>query len=319
MSFRNFLGVATSLAKAEAMGVKTHGLIRLKSYLDSIKDGSLTPDARPEISSHKGSVMNMDGKSGFGIYSAYVAANESMQISRETGISTVGMKNLHHVGMLEYITDMCATAGFVAIAMSNGHPAVSPPDGNTRMIGTNPLSISIPSVDGNFNLDLAISKTSFGSVRKSVLESTKLDAGLALDRNGNPTTDPLEAMNGSLVPFGGYKGFGLGLVIDLLAGLLTGSAAGTEVVTWNELGRKWNNGFLIITVNPEFFVQGGEFKSKVAAYFSKFRELAPKSSIPGQKRQAKFLASMKDGIQLDENQALILKELCKVYDLKFWE
>jgi len=66
-------------------------------------------------------------------------------------------------------------------------------------------------------------------------------------------------------------------------------------------------------------VQGGEFKSKVAAYFSKFRELAPKSSIPGQKRQAKFLASMKDGIQLDENQALILKELCKVYDLKFWE
>ena len=305
--------VADSLVSAEAKGVRTHGIIRLGSYLDSIKDGSLTPDARPTVISCKGSIINMNGNSGFGIYSAYVAANKSMRMSEENGISMIGMKNIHHMGMLEYVTDMCATKGYIAISMSNGHPTVSAPEGKTRIIGTNPVSISIPSLNRNFNLDFAISKTSFGAVRKSALEGTQLEKGLAVDASGNSTTDPMEAMNGSLIPFGGYKGFGLGLVVDLLAGILTGSAAGTEVVTWNKLGKRWNNGFVIITINPDFFGNVWEFKNEVKRYILKLKEISPNASVPGEKRHAVLLDSIKNGILLDETQMNTLTELSRYY------
>ena len=305
--------VADSLVSAEAKGVRTHGIIRLGSYLESIKDGSITPDARPTVTSFKDSIINMSGNSGFGIYSAYVAANESMRVSREKGISMIGMRNIHHIGMLEYITDMCAANGYIAISMSNGHPTVSAPNGKTRIIGTNPVSISIPSLNENFNLDFAISKTSFGAVRKSALEGTELEKGVAVDASGNPTTDPLEAMNGSLIPFGGYKGFGLGLVVDLLAGILTGSAAGPEVVTWNKLGKHWNNGFVIITINPDFFGNVGEFKNEVKRYILKLKEISPNASVPGEKRHSALLDSIKNGILLDETQMNTLTELSRHY------
>ncbi|MHB1708458.1 MAG: Ldh family oxidoreductase [Thermoplasmataceae archaeon] len=305
--------VADSLVSAEAKGVRTHGIIRLGSYLDSIKDGSITPDARPTVISSKGSIINMSGNSGFGIYSAYIAAHESMRVSRENGISVIGMRDIHHMGMLEYITEMCATKGYIAISMLNGHPTVSAPDGRNRVIGTNPVSISIPSSNGNFNLDFAISKTSFGAVRKSALDGTELEKGVAVDANGNPTTDPLEAINGSLIPFGGYKGFGLGIVVDLLAGILTGSAAGTEVVTWNELGKRWNNGFVFISINPDFFENAGKFKDEVKRYFLKFKEISPSSSVPGERRHSALLDSIKNGILVDENQVNTLIELSRYY------
>ena len=307
--------VADSLVNAEAKGVRTHGIMRLGSYLDSIKASSITPDARPTVISRKGSIINMTGNSGFGIYSAYIAANESMRVSGEMGISMVGLRNIHHVGMLEYITDTCATNGFIAIAMSNGHPTVSAPDGKTRIIGTNPVSISVPSLNVNFNLDFAISKTSFGTVRKSVLGRTRLEEGVAVDSSGNPTTDPLEAMNGSLIPFGGYKGFGIGLAVDLLAGILTGSAAGTEVVTWNELGKRWNNGFVIITINPDFFRNVGDFRDEVNRYFLKFKEISPNASVPGEKRHSALLDSIKNGILMDETQMNTLTELSRQYGI----
>ncbi len=301
--------VADSLLNAEAKGVTTHGIIRLQSYLDSIRTGSLVPGSRPVIVSRRGAITTLSGKAGFGIYATYIASLEAMKMAEQFGIAMAVLKDAHHAGMLEYITDMCATKGFIGVSFSNGHPTVSPPDGGVKVIGTNPLSVSIPSDNGNFNLDFAISKTSFGMIRKSAQNGLKLADNLALDAEGNPTNDPNKAMNGSLLPFGGYKGFGLGLAIDLLSGLLSGSATGTLVETWNEFGRPWNNGYGIIVINPDFFALTSDFKRDVSDYFARFKEISPRSSAPGERRRALYLNSIKFGIEVDDNSLSKLSQL----------
>jgi len=309
--------VAESLVEAEAKGVSSHGISRLSSYVSSIKTGTLIPYAEPSVIHTSGATTLLDGNFGFGIYIGSKAVELALERSKEFGVSIVLIRHIHHSGMLEYISEQVSRSKQIGIIFVNAHPVVAAPEGGSRIIGTNPISISIPRRNGSFNFDFAISKVSFGKVRQAAREGQKLEEGLAVDRFGKPTVEPNEALMGALLPFGGIKGFGIGMVVDILAGILSGSKAGPEVVTWNDLGLKWNNGMMVMCIDITHFMEFNEFVNRVEHYLNSVKEKMPRKRIPGELRQDKLRRAKSSGICLSDDIVNELKSLLKPWKLEF--
>ena len=309
--------VSDSLTQAEGKGVLSHGIMRLPSYLGLIREQVLDNRARPEITRLGASSLIVDGRYGFGMFLGHEVVRAATKISAKTGICLAIGKNLNHLGMLEYFTELSAREGFIAIATTNAHPTVAFPGGKERTIGTNPISISIPSTDEPFNLDMAISKSSLGMIREAALEGREIPDNIALNKEGANTNNPFEALSGSLLPFGGIKGYALGMIVDILAGILSGSAAGKEVVTWNNEGKKWNSGLFLLSINPSFFMQSYQFKAKVEQYLEGIRTYSPLHTVPGDKRRQNLSSSQRAGLKIKPKTLESLISLTKEAGLKF--
>lgn len=309
--------VSESLAQAEGKSVLSHGIMRLPSYVELINEGVLHNNSRPEIRITGDATVSIDGNHGFGMYIGHEAANVSSKLSSKRGISVAICRNIQHLGMLEYFTELSANIGFITIAMTNAHPRVSFPGGKEAMIGTNPISISVPSKGGTFSVDMAISKSSFGQIRQAAIEGNKIPRDIALDKDGNLTTDPLSALAGSLLPFGGIKGFALGMMVDILAGILSGSAAGKDVVTWNREKRLWNSGLFILSIDPGFFLDFDQFIARTEQYLESTRCGSPDHRVPGDRRRQNLINSMKNGLEIKPKTLASLKTLTEISGLEF--
>ena len=274
--------VSESLLQAEGKGVLSHGIMRLPSYINLIKEGTIDNKARPEFHQEGASAVTVDGKFGFGMLIGLETSKMASKISSNTGICLAVGKNINHLGMLEYFTELAAKEGHIIIAMTNAHPTVAYPGRKEPTIGTNPICISIPSEKGTFNFDMAISKSSFGMIREAALEGKKIPEDIAIDREGNVTNDPISALAGSLLPMGGIKGYALGMVVDMLAGILSNSAVGKEVLTWNDEGKRWNSGLVIISIDPSFFISREFFEMRVEQYLENTRFYSTPSCSRGQ-------------------------------------
>ena len=290
--------VSASITQAEGKGVLSHGLMRLPQYLDLIAKGMLDVKARPEIRRAGVASLSCDGHHGFGMFTGYEIARAASQVSSKTGICLAVCTNINHLGMLEYFTETSAGEGFISIAMTNAHPTVAHPMGRSPVIGTNPVSISIPAVRSPFNLDMAISRSSFGTIREAALEGKRIPEGIAMDAEGNITTDPVAALSGALLPFGGIKGFALGMVVDMLAGVLSGSAAGRAVVTWNDEGRMWNSGLFFISIDPSFLMPQEKFRGNIDRYLDTIRSYSYSQRVPGDMRRKKLQEAETRGIRI---------------------
>jgi len=309
--------VSDSLTQAEGKGVLSHGIMRLPSYIGLISERVLDSKARPKITQSGVSSLIVDGRHGFGMFLGRETARAASTIAAKTGICLAIGKNLNHLGMLEYFSELPARDGFITIAMTNAHPTVAYPGGKEATIGTNPISISIPSAEGPFNLDMAISKSSLGMIREAALEGRKIPDNIALDKEGNDTTDPIAALTGSLLPFGGIKGYALGMVVDILAGILSGSAAGKEVVTWNTDGKKWNSGLFLLSISPTFFIPMDHFEANVAQYLERNRTYSPLHRVPGDRRRQNLFNSQNNGLRIKAKTLDSLISLTKKTGLKF--
>lgn len=309
--------VSESLVQAEGKGVLSHGILRLQSYIQLIEEGVLDNKARPVVKSLGISALSVDGKFGFGMLLGREAAIATSDASSRTGICVTTGRNFNHLGMLEYFTEPAAQNGYITIAMTNAHPTVTFPGGKEAAIGTNPICVSIPSIGGPFNLDMAISKSSFGKIREAALEGEKIPEDIALDNEGNGTTDPIAALSGSLLPFGGIKGYALGMIVDMLAGILSGSAAGHDVITWNIERKRWNSGMTLIAIDPRFYLSLDQFKFLIEQYLEKTRNYSPEHRAPGDRRRQKLLESQNTGLRIKSQSLNLLRILAKNANLVF--
>lgn len=317
-SAEHSLIVSNSLVEAEAKGVTSHGILRLQSYISDIKDGILIPGASPKVISSKGSVTVLDGKNCSGIIAGIFSADLTVNVAREHGVAFTVVRNIHHSGMLEYFTESISKSGLIGIAMCNAHPVVAPPGGKTGILGTNPISFSSTGNDERFSFDFAISESSFGKIRLAMKNREEILPSWAVDKEGRPTSKPGEAIDGALMPFGGYKGFGLGMIVDIMAGLLSGSAAGPDVITWNDKKKKWNNGMLIVAIDYSYFTSPFAFKTSLDKYIQNVRKKIPNNHIPGDRRNESYVISQSNGITISEEMLKEINELlfeCKI-DLK---
>lgn len=199
--------VADHLVTANLRGVDSHGVIRVPYYVDGVEKGLISPVTKLTTVKEGPFYALLDGGNGFCIVAAYRATMIAIEKAKNVSLGFVGVKNLGHAGMLAYYTKMIAREGMIGFACANGPARVAPWGGAEAVFGTNPISYAFP-LEGAEPIvfDAATSAIASFKIRLAAMRSEKIPEGVALDKDGGPTTDPEKALQGVLLPFGGYKG-----------------------------------------------------------------------------------------------------------------
>jgi LDH2 family malate/lactate/ureidoglycolate dehydrogenase len=222
--------VADSLVTADLWGHQSHGVLRLSWYVNRIRAGVMDPVTAPETVSDSGPLVVVDGHDGVGQVLAAHAAREAARRAREYGVGVVAMRNSNHFGTAAYFTRMAARDGCVAILTTNASPAMAPWGGRRKTVGTNPWSIAAPAGRHDVMvMDIANTAVARGKVYLAKQRGEPIPPGWAIDAAGAPTTDPAAAIAGVILPMAGHKGYAISLMMDVLSGVLTGSAFGAAV------------------------------------------------------------------------------------------
>lgn len=222
--------MANAITEAHLRGVETHGLRRLRPYIARIRSGGVDAKARPTIVQN-GAILRIDGQNGIGHYVASCAARAASTVARQFGVSIALVRNSNHFGFAGYYGTLIADQGQIGIVTSNGQVCVGPEGASKSFLSNNPLAIVAPTGQKDFplELDLATSITSRAHIVEAARSGTMLPHGWAQDTQGKPTCDPTAALAGSLLAFGGGKGFGLLVALEALTGVLVGGAYADQV------------------------------------------------------------------------------------------
>lgn len=219
--------VARAVARAEAFGNVICGLYYLESYCTQLKSGRVDGQVEPVVSRSKAGQVIADARFGFAQPAFTRGLPQAIEAARENGTATLAVAHAHTCTSLGFFTEQIAAAGLVGIGFTNASPVVAPPNGNKAVIGTNPISMSLP--DGGMHWDFSTSAVALGKITMAKAAGEKIPLGWAVDADGNATTDPEAALKGALVSAGGYKGWGFGLMAEVLAAGMTGSVNSLDV------------------------------------------------------------------------------------------
>ena len=277
---------AESLAQSNLLGHDSHGIIRLLQYGAWIRDGQIQVTARPEQGRRSGATAVVDGNWGFGQPAARMATEVAIGLAAAHGVGAVAVARCNHVGRLgEYVTRM-ADAGCIGLALCNSGPIVAPSGGTRRTFGTNPFAWAAPRAGADpLVLDFSTAGIAEGKVRIAMARDEALPAGMIIDHNGQPSTRPQDLYDGgALLPFGGHKGSGLCLMIELVGGLLTGMGAAPMP------DYAGGNGTLLVALSIEAFTGLDAFAGDAAAFAHRVTQSAdggtePEVYLPGQVEQ----------------------------------
>lgn len=223
--------VARAVRVAEGYGNRICGLYYLESYCQQLKSGRVKGDAEPQVSRPRPGAVVVDARLGFAQPAFSRGLPEAVRAARENGVASLAICHAHTCTSLGFFTEQIARAGLIALGMTNASPIVAPPGGKTRVIGTNPISFAAPDEAGGVAMlfDQSTTTVALGKITMAKAAGEKIPEGWAVDADGNPTTDPEAALGGSLVSMGGYKGWGFGLMAELLAAGMTGSRAAPDI------------------------------------------------------------------------------------------
>ncbi len=244
--------VAEVLAYANLRGVDSHGIQLLPHYIDQIEAGDLDPAAEGCVISECQACLLYDGGHGLGAVTAEICCGHAIRLARQYGISIVVARETNHFGPAAYWTQKIAAAGQIGIAVCDASQQVPPWQGKARKIGTNPISMAVPHPAGRgWLLDMATSTVALGKLEQAKLNrKAEIPPGWALDSEGLPTTLLSAALDGFLMPLGGYKGSGLGLMVEILCGALGGGGMAPDIRGIRQHGgySRVNHAFLAIDV-----------------------------------------------------------------------
>ncbi len=222
--------VAAAVARAEALGNVICGLYYLESYCTQLASGRVNGTVQPVVSMPRMGAVKSDAKFGFAQPAFAAGLAQAVSAARDNGIASFAVANAHTCTSLGFFTEQIAAHGLIGIGMTNASPVVAPPGGNTAVIGTNPIAMTVPGDHGpRMHFDFSTSAVALGKITMAKAAGQTIPLGWAVDENGQPTTDPEAALKGALVSAGGYKGWGFGLMVELLAAGMTGSVNSLDV------------------------------------------------------------------------------------------
>lgn len=289
--------IADTIIFAHRCGKGTHGITRLPIYLKKIKNGSLNPKNDINIVRSKGVVTVLDANNGFGQIAAYRAMEHAIHNAKKFGIGVVGVRNSNNFGTASYFLNQAISADMIGIVMANSAPAIAPWGGKKPLLGTNPMGYGFPTTDdlAPIIFDMATSIAARGKIRLAAKQGNEIPLGWALDQNGKPTNNPLEALKGTLIPIGEHKGSGLALVVDILAGLISGSAFGGGVKPLNTDGDFSKNGHFLMTINIDFFMDSIDYYNKIRQLLHLYKNKGgPRAQYPGENAYKQFKSNSKE-------------------------
>jgi uncharacterized oxidoreductase len=301
--------VATSLVDANLCGHDSHGVIRTVQYLDAIADGRLKPGAPFTIERQTAAVLVASGGWGLGQVQAHRLLERLVPRAQALGLAAGTLRHCGHIGRLGEYAEVAARSDMALIASVNGHGfgrGVAPPGGSEARIGTNPLCIGVPAHGEPIVLDIGTSVVAEGKVRVLFNKGQQAPAGWLLDPAGRPTTDPgvlYREPRGSILPLGGpqaYKGFGIGLLVDMLVGGLSGAPCSTPNAP-NLSG----NAVLFVVLDIGQFAGAAHFLNEVSGLAERVRtcpraEGSAEILLPGEPERREAAGRRQNGIPLDE-------------------
>jgi LDH2 family malate/lactate/ureidoglycolate dehydrogenase len=268
--------VADSLVTADLWGHQSHGVLRLSWYVDRIRAGVMRAVTTPGTLSDTGALVVVDGHDGIGQVLAAHAAREAAGRARDHGVGVVAVRNSNHFGTAAYFTRMAARDGCVAILTTNASPAMAPWGGRRRTVGTNPWSIAAPAGTHDVMvMDVANTAVARGKVYLARQRGEPIPAGWAIDADGAPTTDPAAAVAGMILPMAGHKGYAISLMMDVLSGVLTGSAFGAAVGGPYQAERRSGCGHLFIALDVAAFGDPDGFARRMEQLVAEVRSVPP--------------------------------------------
>ncbi|RKT30733.1 (2R)-3-sulfolactate dehydrogenase (NADP+) [Roseovarius halotolerans] len=287
--------VADAVRKAESTGNRICGLYYLESYCKQLETGRVRGDVTPEVSQPRPGVVAVDARMGFAQPAFARALPQAVTAARECGVASLAVGHAHTCTSLGYFTEQIARAGLIGLGMTNASPIVAPPGGKTRVIGTNPIAFSVPDGAGGIAMqfDQSTTTVALGKITMAKAAGERIPEGWAVDAEGRPTTDPEAALAGSLVSMGGYKGWGFGLMAELLAAGMTGGVVSRDVAPLKAPeGKPHDLGQYYLLLDPEV---SGVFFERLAAVGAGVAE-DEGARMPGQGKQAQDPVTLEDAI-----------------------
>lgn len=264
--------VAEALLDADSEGLPSHGLLHLPMYLARIAGGSVDPRATGEIVIDQGARLTLDAGNGLGQVTAETACDIAVTRAETHGIALVAVRNAFHFGAAGRFARRIALSGQVGIVMANTRPMLPAPGGTEAVVGNNPLAIAVPTEAEPIVLDFAMSAGAMGKIRLAVGKGEPLPEGWAQTTDGLPTRDALEALKGTLLPAAGAKGFGLALMIDLIAGGLSGGGMGEAVQPlYGDMARPYDSANLFLAIQIDGLRPPGEFAAAASGLADRVR------------------------------------------------
>ena len=305
--------VADILVHADLRNVNSHGVLRTEHYVNRLKEGGVNPHA--DITFNKtGPVTGIvDGDDGFGHVIADIAMKQAMEMAKENGVGMVTAINSSHCGALSYFVQEAAEQNLIGIAMTHTDKIVVPFGGKEAFLGTNPIAYGVPAKKNKpFILDMATSNAALGKILQHKEEGKEIPQGWGVDENGESVTDPGKVV--SLTPFGGPKGYGLSMIVDVFSGLLAGAAFGPHVSKmYGDLDKKRKLGHYFCAINPAFFTDADAFLENMDQMMDEVRQIPPSPGfsqvfVPGQIEQMNEERNLEKGITIASTVYQFLKK-----------
>jgi LDH2 family malate/lactate/ureidoglycolate dehydrogenase len=313
--------VADVLVRADLRGIASHGVLRLPAYVHKIQAGLLKPNTPWTCLRETPATALYDAGMGLGPVAGLWGMKDAIKRAEKCGIGAVGVSNASHFGIAAYYALQAVEAGMIGVAISNAAASMAPWGGIQAQLGTNPVCVAVPTLDEiPLVLDMAASVVARGKIRWAQREGKPIPQGWALDNEGQPTTDPQAAIEGTLLPIGGPKGYGIALVNDILAGILTGSPSGTEVRSIHDLQEPSPVGFFFQVLQIEAFSSPQDFFDRVGAQMTAIRN-SPRAPgveriyIPGEIEWECERDRHKNGIPIGSGTLKALTELAQELDV----
>ena len=314
---------AEGLVEADLCGVETHGVSRMEVYLRRLEAGAVLGEGVFTVVKEYAGAALCDGGGALGQVTARKAMELACDKARTAGCYTVFVRNSSHYGMAAIYARMAAERGLVGITATNAPPALAPWGSHEAYFGPNPLAIAVPGRNGTaFCLDMAPSIIPRGKLMLAIQKGESIPEGWAVDKEGNPTTDPKLAWEGTLLPIGGPKGAGLTMSLDVLCGLIPGAALGPHIGNlFNNMSRTQDVGHVFTVIDPELFTGREAFVEQVEQMLAEIRALPRNPGVeqiyaPGEIELGRMAERKQKGIELARNTYDFLIAKAQEYGVK---
>lgn len=307
--------VARILVTADLFGLSTHGLSRVESYGERLSVGGIK--ARPDIKVEQraSAIVSVDGDNGAGPLVGMRALEAAMETARQTGVGIALARGSNHFGPVSPYSLIAAEAGFASIIGSNATTTIAPWGGSDARLGNSPVGFGVPNPGGKpFLLDMAISVAARAKIRNALKRGESIPGTWATDKAGRTTTDPAAALDGFLLPIGGHKGYGLALLVDLFAGLLSGAAYLTHVKSWVDAPDEPQNlGHFFILIDTRRLGSTAWLTDRMNDFAAILHASPPAEAsrsvlVPGEIELNKLARHRRDGLALDPAVLALLEE-----------
>jgi LDH2 family malate/lactate/ureidoglycolate dehydrogenase len=316
--------LADALVDADVHGTTTHGVSRLNIYIRRIQKGLINPKAKLVIERRRGGTLVVDAGNGLGQVQAVKTLEKLIPKAKQNGVAAATIRNSQHFGALSYFCNKAAEQDMILFATSGCEPAMSPEGACQAYFGTNPLAASFPTGKGwPVKIDLATSVVARGNIIAAQKRGQPIPPGWALTVDGEPTTDAVAALAGTVLTMAGHKGYALALMVEVFSSVLSGAAVGPAIGSmYKNMDRKQNVGHFFCLLDIAAFMDVAEFKRRLDQAINDIKSCRRRPGvteilIPGERSHQKARQNLAQGIVLDEATQKELRILCEELGVEF--